>query len=205
MYFLADILTLSEFALTGVLCSMTLAGAPADVVIWVFVAAQLCDAFDGPCARRWPYPASTNYWWRKPQVVQAAEHTSDIALLSMLGIFLLTQKNPVVHWVTLIYGITLASFCVGIEVALQILGRYAPEDKRRRVIMIRRIAYLIGIAIGIAELIFCTSWPHRLKIALYVIGIIAGIALIIYKWDRFTETHDTFRDFLRRIAQRQKP
>lgn len=204
-YHIADLLTVNEIILAAFITRATFSKVSADIVIWLFVAAELCDAFDGPCARRWPYPNDNKpRWWRKPSFVQGLEHGSDIFLLSSLAFFLLAQGNIIISRITVIGGVIIASFSIGIEVALRLLGTYAPEEKRRRVIIVRRVIYLCGIVIGIAELLFLTTWASWLKIALCVVGIGIGIALAIYKWDRLTESHENFRSFLRRLAGRSK-
>lgn len=203
-YLLADVLSFLEVFLGLALIAMIYLKTPADLVIWVFVCGELCDAFDGICARRWPYPRDGKFrWWRVPRVVQAIEHTSDILILSALAFYLLLQTNPIIRGITLVYGLFIAGFSVGIEVGLRLLGAYAPEAKRRRLITVRRIIYLSGIAVGIVELIALATWPVWLKLALGFIGVSAGLALVVIKWDRFTETHETFKDFLRRLTQRQ--
>lgn len=203
-YHLADALSLIEILMGLTLLVMIVIPAPADWAIWVFVAGQLCDAFDGICARRWPYPDDGKpRWWRIPKVVQAIEHTSDILLISALAFYLLTQET-VVRYLTLFAGISITVFCIWTEIDIKCL-RFQPPltiEQCRKLIRRRRYVYLLGITIGIAELIFCTSWPFWLKLLLCGVGITIGLALIIIKWDRFTESHETFYEFLRRHAKR---
>lgn len=208
-YFTADVLSLTEIVMGLTLIAMTILETPADVVIWVFIAGQLCDAFDGIAARRWPYPPmDPPYWWRIPRVVQCIEHTSDILLIGALAVYLLTQDNPIIHYLTLFGSVAIIVFCIWIEACIKCL-RFQPPlsyEQRRTLIRRRRYVYLLGIAIGIAELIFCTSWPFWLKLALCLVGVVSGIALMILKWDRFTESNETFIDFLRRQrSKRKKP
>lgn len=205
-YLIADALSLTEIIMGLTLLVMTAVHAPADWAIWVFVAGELCDAFDGICARRWPYPDDGKLrWWRIPKVVQAIEHSSDILIIGALAFYLIAQSNPVVHYSTLFAGIAITVFCIWTETVIKFL-RFQPPltiDQCRMLIRRRRYVYLLGIAIGVTELIFCTSWPPALKLILCFVGIAIGLALVIVKWDRFTESHETFREFLRRHASRK--
>lgn len=198
-YFIADVLSLTEILMGLTLIVMTVLRISANWAIWVVIVGELCDAFDGIAARRWPYPPTDKpYWWRIPKVVQTIEHLSDILLIGALAFYLLTQGTTVTYWIVLICGITIAGFCIGVETALNIIGKYAPDDKRRRLITIRRVVYLIGIAIGLVEIVYCTTWPNWIKTAVYIIGDIVGVTLVIVKWDRLTESHETFSEFISR-------
>ena len=55
-YHLADVLTSLETLCAVILIGFAIGNVPVDYALWVFAAAELCDAFDGICARRWPYP-----------------------------------------------------------------------------------------------------------------------------------------------------
>lgn len=110
-YHLGDLLSATEIALTLLIIVLTCVGTSADIVIWIFVAAELCDAFDGPCARRWPYPKDgKKRWWRTH--VQAIEHISDIALLVVTAVYLSTVYMRTDGWNTaLSFVIIPAIFC----------------------------------------------------------------------------------------------
>jgi len=202
--YIADLLSLIEVIMGCSLLVMTILRTPCDLAIWFFVTGELCDAFDGIAARRWPYPPGEKpHWWRVPRTVQFIEHLSDILILSALAFYLLTQ-GPIVRQITLTCGIAIAGFCIGVEVALRIVGANAPKSNRQRLIIVRRIIYLVGIAIGVIELLACTTWPVWLKAVLYAVGILISVVLVVIKWDRLTNSHQTFREFLRQRAARNK-
>lgn len=74
-YHLADALTALEIIMAATITGMIIFGGSANVVIWLFAVGELCDAFDGICARRWPYPDDGKFrWWRVPRTVQLIEH-----------------------------------------------------------------------------------------------------------------------------------
>lgn len=199
-YHIADALSALEIVSALTILTMIPFKVSPDIVIWLFVLGELCDAFDGPFARHFPYPDDGKYrWWRVPHTVQAIEHLSDILLLSALGFFLLTQTNPVIRYVTLFAGVAIAVFCIFIELCIKVWFKSQLNDRQRlTLIRRRRLVYLMGIAIGIVEFIFITSWPEPIKTAVYCIGALIGIILALYKWDRLTETKETFLDFLKR-------
>lgn len=193
-YHLCDLFTLLEVILTCTLIVMTVLHVSPDYAIWVFVAGELCDAIDGPCARRWPYPDdSKKRWWRLPHVVQAIEHISDILLIGSLALYLLFQPG-LFHYLTLYGSLAIALICLVVQYLL--FTKPYSSAKRKSLTLLRRRFYLVGIIIGIAELIFCTTWALPLKIGACILGLIAGVIILIAKWNRFTESDKTFRDFL---------
>lgn len=200
-YHLADALTALEIIMAAILISMTVYRSPPELALLVFVTGELCDAFDGICARKWPYPNDgKNRWWRVPNRVQVIEHISDITLIVACACYLLTRPGYV-SFVTLLFAPIIIGICVVIERYLRTTNLTA--EQRKRIIRRRRYVYLTGIAIGIALLICSTSWSPALKRNLCGVGIIVGIGLALYKWDRLRESHETFRDFLRRILSKR--
>ena len=80
-YHLADALTVCELICAVILSGMAFLRVAPAYALWVFAAGELCDAYDGTCARRWPYPDDGKYrWWRVPRTVAFIEHMSDILL-----------------------------------------------------------------------------------------------------------------------------
>lgn len=185
-YHLADALTAIEVIMAVILIGMTIYRAPPEWAIWVFVIGQLCDAFDGVCARRWPYPNDDKpRWWRVPRTVQLIEHVSDIFLLVACAIFLVVRSSLIIRALTVIGGITIATICFLIEVEIQTDDFYLLQPKRtEEVILWRRKVYLVGITLGVAFLIFSTSWNFWIKIGCCLIGIVIGLYLIKKKADR---------------------
>lgn len=190
-YHLADALTLGEVIAGVILLGMTALRISADYAIWVFVAGELCDAFDGVCARRWPYPNDgKTRWWRT--YVTQIEHLSDIFIAVVCMIYLIRSTNEAVATGAFTLGIIIIAICSCIEVV-----RSLPESSNsssatkkliNNLILIRRWIYAFaGIGGGVFLLIMATSWHTITKLSAIAIGISIGIALLIYKQDRALE------------------
>lgn len=185
-YHLADALTALEIIAAVTIIGMNIFQVSANWVIWVFAVGELCDAFDGICARRWPYPNDEKYrWWRVPRTVQFLEHFSDILLLSACSAFLIFRAHVIIRTLTIIGTAVIVLICLGVELELQTDEFYTLQPERtREVILWRRKVYLVGIALGVAFLIFSTSWSFWIKIACCIIGICVGLYLRKKKRDR---------------------
>lgn len=195
LYYLADALTLCEVIAGVVLLIMAWVRAPANYAIWVFVGGELCDAFDGPCARRWSYPDDgKKRWWRTH--VKLIEHASDIFIAVACMIFLMRVDDPTIRDSALLLGYGVILFCTGIAVCIwlveytrrrnkiSILHRHI-QKRIKLLILARRWVYAFGgVGGGIYLLITATDWPISLKIAATNIGVLVGTALLIYKLDR---------------------
>lgn len=187
-YHLADALTLSEVIAGVILLGMAILRTPADYAIWVFVAGELCDAFDGVCARRWPYPNDGKKRWWRTYVVQI-EHLSDIFIAVVCMIYLTCSTNEAVATGAFILGITIIAICSGVEIIQHLPespdSSNATEKLMDNLILIRRWIYAFaGIGGGVFLLIMATSWHIITKLSAITIGISIGVALLIYKQDR---------------------
>lgn len=186
LYYLADALTLCEVIAGFILLGMTFTKMPAEYAIWAFVLGELCDAFDGPCARRWSYPNDGKArWWRVH--VKTIEHLSDIflAIACMVYLFFGTS-NPDIACCAVCLGTTIIVICSSVELILIYVGEDILGVKLTTcLILVRRWIYVFsGIAGGILLLIFATSWPPVGKLGACGIGISIGLGLLIYKLDR---------------------
>lgn len=191
-YHLADIFTLLEVILAGTLLIMAFLGTPADYALWVFVAGQLCDALDGPCARRWHYPNDGKYrWWRRYN--SEIDQISDILLAISCGIYLIWRVS-VSFGCILLFGI--GTFCLVTQLWLyqfnHISHRFIPrrmsDAERNAIVLVRRYIYVfMGIGGAILLLIYATSWTLPTKIYVCVAGICIGIILALLKKNRLTE------------------
>lgn len=187
MYYLADILT--ALRVCGVVAILSLAvfgdaGATLAVLV-VFVLAELTDAFDGICARRWPYPRDGKYrWWR--YYAEEIDQIADLTLGAVTTLFVGLHLSA-----GLALAILACVFCLAIPVQLwrNYRIRRIPNEEddplRVRVILARRALYLVGIA----ALILCLL-THLLggDLALWVAVLAAGLtsaaALVWIKSDR---------------------
>lgn len=181
-YYLADVLSATEILMAIVLLIMAKLKVAADYAIWVFVAGELCDAFDGICARRWPYPEGEKHWWRIPWVVRFIEHASDISLALACMTYLMIACDFNTRYAAFIGGGVIAVTCLAFEIVIE---SQAPNStKTTPCIITRRWIYISALAYGIVLLLINTSWPDHIKIILAGIGIIIGIVLVVIKRNR---------------------
>ena len=185
-YHLADALTALELIMAATLTGMILSQTSANYALWVFVIGELCDAFDGICARRWPYPNDNKQrWWRIPRVVQFLEHFSDIWLLCACAVYLAQAAPYPFDYIVPGLGCCIAMTCAIYEVLFRVDPLYTDNDPLREcTILNRRRLYLAGIAIGTVTLIFSTSWSLLVQGTLVALGVIIGIILAKKKSDR---------------------
>ncbi len=187
-YHLADVLTLSEVLAGVILLGMATLRVPADYAIWVFVAGELCDAFDGVCARRWPYPNDgKKRWWRT--YVTQIEHLSDIFIAVVCMIYLMRSTNEAVAAGAFALGIIIIVICSCVEIIRRLPENPNPSDAAKKLmnnlILVRRWIYaFVGIGGGVFLLIMATSWHIITKLSAIALGISTGVALLIYKQDR---------------------
>lgn len=202
-YHLADALTAFEVMMAFTLIGMAFFQVPADTAIWVFVAGELADAFDGPCARRWPYPNDGKYrWWRVPATVKRIEHFSDIFIATSCMFYLIRIPSDSIIYIhqqaipipicALCLGIFIIVFCLLIEAVVHQLRH--PDSFTRAagkitaLILIRRLVYaFVGIGGGVLLLIMATPWNSYIKHNLILASIAAAALLLWYKLDRATD------------------
>lgn len=196
-YHIADLLTFLEVVLA---LAMTIKGLPPEAVFFMFAIGELCDAFDGICARRWHYPDDgKKRWWRKwaPELDQG----SDIALL-VAGVYCLSSRYDWITGVTLLmvtfFG-TIEIITADANVFNGLIFRifnaesYNPEDDysglsyAKCLRLFRRYIYLGCIAVVLFLMLNGTKWANGVKVAIIVIAIIAGVVLLFVKRDRLTQ------------------
>lgn len=183
-YHLADALTLGEVIAGVILLGMAIFRATANYAIWVFVAGELCDAFDGPCARRWPYPNDgRKRWWRT--YVTQIEHLTDIFIAVACMIYLMRCNNPTVAAGALALGYIVIVICATIELIIRRIGAISDAVNLDWLILARRWFYAFGgIGGGVLLLITAASWAPAVKLCAIISGIGIGLVLFIYKLDR---------------------
>lgn len=210
-YHIADVLSTIEVICACAIFALTFTGAPPDIVIWIFALGELCDAFDGICARKWHYPNDgKKRWWR--------EHASELDILSDLLIgaailLYLTTRINLALGLVIIFSAFIIGFAVQILVKWKstekLLDSWSPKianflckstwfcwlttwfDFHRKVslvlILIRRYLYVAAIGVIIVQLIFATSWPAFCqRLAIYaLVGIACLLAAV--KLDRLRQ------------------
>lgn len=186
LYILADVLTairgILAFAIWLIAGLVILFDSAAsvwnspDIVIWLFVIGELCDAFDGICARHWHYPDDgKKRWWRENASV--LDQVTDIFLITATATYLGVRLG---RFDLLMLGGIVALFCIIVE---GLKFRYYSK----RLILLRRYIYLACIALALFTLLFATSWSGLSKGVAIAAIFIVGIFLIIIKRNRLTQ------------------
>jgi len=177
-YFLADILTTIEVVTAIVIAVVTFLPdrISPDIIIWLFVIGELCDAFDGICARRWRYPEDgKRRWWREHAAM--IDQISDIMLIFATAFYLVIDLGKTY----------LLALSVGIGVFCTLVEVWKNFHYSERLVLFRRYVYLGAIAIALFELLFATSWNRSIKGLAVLATFIVGITLMIVKRNRLTE------------------
>lgn len=177
MRYLADILTLSRLIIACIMLVLDIIGAPAEVIFILFIIAELTDAFDGTCARKWPFPKNKTPKYRK--YAAKFDMFADVILCGAQILYVINQINQPLGLAIAIYYVV-SSIGGDLLVYGKILGH--PDDctknslmkknfpLAKKIILARR--YLYATCLGIVNIIilFATSWPLPVKISLFVFG-----------------------------------
>lgn len=184
MRYLADILTGSRLLLAMVLMALAFVGSPAENAFIIFLVAELTDAFDGTCARRWPFPKNKTPKYRK--YAAQFDMVADVLLAAAQTLFLLLQ-------VDIVAGMAVLGFyalCVVLELVLygKFLGHpdnCTPNSLTQRnfplakkIVLMRRYTYAVCLGVVNAIILFATSWPDLVKWGLFVFG----CAIYVFAW-----------------------
>lgn len=188
-YHIADILTLCEVICTCILGVFILTDVAPEVALIIFGIGELCDAFDGICARKWKYPPDGKYrWWREyaPEI----DKVTDVLHLIVMTVFFIfricakfTYFRP---WVALSVAFVIALICITVQVVITD-PKYKGTPYARRLIIKRRYLYLACIALVVFVGLYAVDWPLVVKTPLAVALCIGGIWLFILKKDRRTD------------------
>ncbi|MBQ3353320.1 hypothetical protein IJG89_03210 [Candidatus Saccharibacteria bacterium] len=186
MRYLADILTSSRFILALVLiygCVIHSGGPEAAFII--FLVAELTDAFDGTCARKWPFPKDKIPKYRK--YAAKFDMISDVLLAGAQILFLTFRVNWVVGVIIIVYY-AISSIGGDLLVYGKLLGH--PDDctnnslaKRnfplaKKLILARRYLYTICLGVTNALILFATNWPDPVKYGLFIFG----CSIFVFIW-----------------------
>ena len=177
MRYLADILTLTRLIIATTMLVLDIVGAPAEVIFIMFIVAELTDAFDGTCARKWPFPKNKTPKYRK--YAAKFDMFADVILCGAQVLYVINQINQPVGLAIATYYV-ISSIGGDLLVYGKILGH--PDDctknslmkknflLAKRIILARR--YLYALCLGLVNIIilFATSWPTPVKIALFIFG-----------------------------------
>ena len=182
--YLADILTLIRFILAVVLIFLGIFKSSVGAGLIVFALAELTDAFDGTCSRKWPFPKGKEPKYRKYAVKY--DMWAD-ALLWFAAVLFFTLRVHLVFGLALMIATALICLIIELIVYGKLFGHpddCAPNSLCRKnfefakgMVMGRRWYYLFTIIIMVIWMLVAAEWPTPTKIIITVIGIIVAIFL----------------------------
>ena len=191
MRYLADILTLSRLIIAIVIFILALTGGAPEVVFILFIIAELTDAFDGTCARKWPFPKSKTPKYRKYAAI--FDMAADVALAGSQVIFVILQINQPLGLAIIIYELV-SSIGGDLLVYGKILGHPDNCTKNslasrnfplaKKIILFRRMIYIALIAISSVWTLLACSWPLPVKIVVLIIAAIVASFLWSFQSQR---------------------
>ena len=185
MRYLADLLTLTRLILGVVLLVLAFVGSPAENAFIIFLVAELTDAFDGTCARKWPFPKNRTPAYRK--YAAKFDMVADVLLAAAQVMFVTLQINWVVGLIVICYYL-ISSVGGDLLVYGKLMGH--PDDctlqsltqrnfpLARRIVLARRYLYTICLGIINAVILFATSWPEPVKYGLFIFG----CSIFVFIW-----------------------
>ncbi|MBR0431188.1 CDP-alcohol phosphatidyltransferase family protein [Candidatus Saccharibacteria bacterium] len=186
MRYLADILTLSRLILAlAILYGCVVHSGSAEAVFLMFFAAVLTDAFDGTCAKKWPFPKNKTPKYRKYAALY--DMISDVLLATAQVLFVTIRINWVIGLIAIIYYLVI---CGTIEFVVygKLLGHPDNCTKNslarknfplaKKIILARRYGYTLCLGILNAVTLFATNWSVPIK----SIGFIAGCLTFVFAW-----------------------
>lgn len=185
MRYLADLLTLGRFVLAVVLLILAVIGGSAESAFIIFLMAVLTDAFDGTCARKWPFPKNKTPRYRK----YAAKYdmAADVLLATAQVLFVTLQVNRVVGLCVIIFYVVV---CGVIELLVygKLLGH--PDDcttnslarrnfaLAKKIVLARRYMYVVCLGVVNAVILFATNWSDSVKYGLFALGCL----ILVFLW-----------------------
>jgi len=185
MRYLADILTLSRLILSIALFFVAVLNGSPEAAFIIFIVAELTDAFDGTCARKWPFPKNKTPKYRK--YAAKFDMFSDGLLAAAQVLYLTLRVNLIVGLIIIVYYLV-TSGGGDLLVYGKILGH--PDDCTRnslarknfplakKIILTRRYLYTLCLGIINALILFATNWPDPVKYGLFALG----CAIFVFAW-----------------------
>lgn len=177
MRYLADLLTLTRLILATTLLVLDITGTTAEVAFIIFIIAELTDAFDGTCARKWPFPENKTPKYRK--YAAKFDMFADVILCGAQVLFVINQVNQPVGLVIATYYV-ISSIGGDLLFYGKILGH--PDDctknslvkknflLAKKLLLARRHLYAFCLGLVNVIILSATSWPTPVKITLFIFG-----------------------------------
>ncbi|MBR2725037.1 CDP-alcohol phosphatidyltransferase family protein [Candidatus Saccharibacteria bacterium] len=185
MRYLADLLTLSRLFLALVLFIISFTGGTPEAAFVIFLTAEFTDAFDGTCARKWPFPKDRTPKYRK--YAAQFDMVSDILLTSAHVLFMTLRINWILGIIIISYYL-FSSVCGDLLVYGKILGHPDNCTKNslarrnfplaKKIILTRRYIYTLCLGVVNAVILFATNWPDPVKYGLFIFG----CSIFVFIW-----------------------
>ena len=181
MRYLADSLTFTRFILAGILFLLAFSNGSPEAAFLIFFAAVLTDAFDGTCAKKWPFPKNKTPKYRKYAAIY--DMVSDVLLASAQVLFVTFCINLSIGMLAIIYY----ALCGIIE--LVVYGKFFGHPDNctknsltqrnfplaKKIILARRYGYTLCLGILNATILFATKWPDLIKALCFTAGCLTFI------------------------------
>ena len=185
MRYLADLLTSARLILAIILFTLAFTGGSPEAAFIIFIVAELTDAFDGTCARKWPFPKDNTPKYRN--YAARFDMVSDVLLTGAQVLFMTLRINWVVGTIIIAY------YCISsaggdLLVYGKLLGH--PDDctknsltqrnfpLAKKIILTRRYIYTICLGIVNAIILFATNWSSPVKYGLFAFG----CSIFVFVW-----------------------
>ena len=183
--YLADILTLTRFLLTFYLVFLIATGGSVGLALIIFGLAELTDAFDGTCSRKWPFPKNKTPKYRK--YAEKYDMIADVLLIVVIMAFVIFRVNM---WFGLTILAVLGVSCCVIELIAygKFFGHpndcrpgslYAKNPKKAEKLLLwrRKWLYIPSLAVLVIAMIVASEWDWPIKIAIFAVALVIGIFL----------------------------
>lgn len=196
-YLLADVLSFLEVVCAiaigvGIYCGFT-----PETVLTLFGIGELCDAFDGAAARKWPYPNDGKRRpWRNPTFIKHYEWAKDIFLGLITLAFIAVRID---FWTGVVCGglaLAMGLWMQGYAGSLWVHAHTRHQNDEERAHNLRELeefyvkrriyTYVPAIATLVLILLFSTAWFMLFKALIVFALVMMAIMLWSFKEDRRT-------------------
>ena len=192
--YFADILTFIRFVLAGFLLYFLIVGGKPECVLIAFCLGELTDAFDGTCAKKWPFPKGKEPKYRR--FAEQYDMIADVLLLGFMGLYIVIWIN--IWMILMLVFVIIASFVIEMICYGRPFGHpnfctkkslYRKNQKlAERILLLRRkLTYLPSITIATLILLFATAWSDVVKYSLLGGMVAVGIFLWFFLKARRTK------------------
>jgi len=151
------------------------------LVLWIAAIAFLTDAFDGICARRWPYSdkeRASRPWHTTPEDSHNFDNAGDLAFYLALGISLVAHDYVWLKYLLLVMAGALVLF-LAVQLLKKLKSKYAETVD---VVF----GWLFGLTLGgMLCYVAALAYPHQWG-WIVALGVVVTLMMLPSKWDRLT-------------------